>query len=203
MTETALLYSPSAARNKAIIAEAFTRLLPKARSVLEIGSGTGEHGEAVLEAAPGLRWQGSDPDDDARASTAVRMTALGQPAPLPLDTRVDDWWTDELPEIDAIVAINVIHITSRAGCENLFRGAAALLPSGGHLFLYGPMKRRGVTEESNLRFDESLKARDPSWGVRDLDDELQPLGARFGLTLDHVEPVPANNHVVVFSQQGR
>ncbi|MEM6913853.1 MAG: DUF938 domain-containing protein, partial [Pseudomonadota bacterium] len=79
----------------------------------------------------------------------------------------------------------------------------ALLAVGGHLFLYGPMKRRGRTEQSNQEFDQSLKLRDPSWGVRDLDDDLQPLAARFALSLTHAERVPANNHVVIFKQEGR
>ncbi|MEM9838385.1 MAG: DUF938 domain-containing protein [Pseudomonadota bacterium] len=203
MSSDDMLYSPSAARNKDMIAEAFARLCPEAASVLEVGSGTGEHAEAVLGLRPQLAWQASDPDDAARRSTAARMALLGQLAPLALDTRHDHWWTEELPQVDTIVAINVIHITSREGYENLFRGAAALLPADGRLFLYGPMKRRGVTEESNLQFDASLKSRDPSWGVRDLDDELQPLGARFGLAFAHAEQVPANNHVVLFTQAGR
>ncbi|MEM1381068.1 MAG: DUF938 domain-containing protein [Pseudomonadota bacterium] len=201
MTEP-LLFSTSAARNKEIIAEAFTRLIPQAEHILEIGSGSGEHAEAILARAPALRWQGSDPSEDARRSTTARMTQLGQPPALAVDTRMDGWWQDVPQPVDAVVAINVVHITSRAGYEQLFQGAAALLSEGGQLFLYGPMKRRGVTEESNMRFDESLKSRDPAWGVRDLDDTLQPLGARFALALTHTERVPANNHVVVFTKTG-
>ncbi|MEO1658676.1 MAG: DUF938 domain-containing protein [Pseudomonadota bacterium] len=197
------LYSTSAARNKAIIAEAFARLLPSVHSVLELASGTGEHAEAILTQRQDLKWQASDPDDESRASASERMEEHGQAAARSFDTRTDGWW-QQIPEaVDTVVAVNMIHITSRAGVEGLFRGAAALLPAGGHLFLYGPMKRRGVTEDSNLRFDESLKMRDPSWGVRDLDDELQPLGARFALSLAHVERVPANNHIVLFRQEGR
>lgn len=197
------IFSTSAARNKDIIAEAFLRLCPGSEDVLEIGSGSGEHAEAILQQRPGLCWQGSDPGEEARASTSARMTALNQPAAMALDTRVDGWWQSVSRPVDAIVAINVIHITSWNGVENLFAGAAALLRPGGALFLYGPMSRRGAMEDSNHRFNESLKARDPGWGVRDLDDALQPLAARFALTLDHVERVPANNHVVVFRQAGR
>ncbi|NRA30427.1 MAG: DUF938 domain-containing protein [Parvularculaceae bacterium] len=197
------LYSTSAARNKDVIAEAFHRVCPAASHVLELASGTGEHAEAILLAKAGLTWHGSDPDDEARASTTARMADLGQAAAEAFDTRVEGWWQAISSPIDTIVSINMIHITSRAGVEGLFQGAAALLPSGGSLFLYGPMSRRGVTEESNQRFDASLKARDPGWGVRDLDDMLQPLGARFGLALDDIERVPANNHVVTFKQVGR
>ena len=148
-----------------------------------------------------LTWQGSDPDPAAQASTTARMDALHQPRPLSLDTRTEEWWQEAPGLFDTLVAINMIHITSRAGVEGLFRGAAAILTPGGHLFLYGPFSRRGVTEESNRSFDASLKARDPSWGVRDLDDMIQPLGARFAFELTHVERVPANNHVVLFKSQ--
>ncbi|NNU15534.1 DUF938 domain-containing protein [Parvularcula sp. ZS-1/3] len=197
------LYSTSAARNKGVIAEAFTRLLPSAESVLEVGSGTGEHAEAILAENPSLRWQASDPKPEERASISARMSALGQPEALPIDTREDGWWQVVPEKVDTIVAINMIHITSIAGYENLFRGAAALLPEGGHLFLYGPFSRRGAMEESNQRFHQSLRERDPEWGVRDLDDTLQPLAARFALGLQHAERVPANNHVVLFRQEGR
>jgi cyclopropane fatty-acyl-phospholipid synthase-like methyltransferase len=196
-------YSPSAARNKAVIAEAFQRLLPSVRTILEIGSGTGEHAEEILRSRAGLTWQGSDADPHARASTTTRMTALGQPAALELDTRQDGWWQTVDGPFDAVVAINVVHITDRQGYENLFRGASALLGAGSALFLYGPMSRRGALEPSNQRFDQSLQSRDPVWGVRDLDDTLQPLGARFALELDSAERVPANNHVVVFRKDGR
>lgn len=197
------LYSTSAARNKEVIADAFERLCPQAQSVLELASGTGEHAEAILRQQPTLTWQASDPDDEARASTNARMRDLDQARAQDFDTRADGWWHAISTPIDTIVAINMIHITSRPGVEGLFQGAAALLPQQGNLFLYGPMSRRGVTEESNQRFDASLKARDPGWGVRDLDDMLQPLGAQFGLALEHVERVPANNHVVTFKQLGR
>ncbi|MCQ8185953.1 class I SAM-dependent methyltransferase [Parvularcula sp. BGMRC 0090] len=198
MSENAKIYSTSAARNKEIIAGAFLRLCPQAERVLELASGSGEHAEAVLMRKPSLSWQGSDPDAEARASTTVRMEEAGQPAPLTLDTREEAWWQEAGRPYDAVVAINMIHITAFAGVEGLFQGAARLLGEGGALFLYGPMSRRGALEESNQRFDESLKSRDPDWGVRDLDDTLQPLAARFALYLDHTERVPANNHVVVF-----
>lgn len=203
MTDDPRLFSPSAARNKEIIAEAFTRLVPQAERVLEIGSGTGEHAEAILSRRPALAWQCSDPDPGSRASASARMAPLGQAAALDLDTRTEGWWADIGSAPDTIVAINVIHITSIVGFENLFRGAAALLPSHGALFLYGPVRRRGVTEPSNETFHQSLRQRDPQWGVRDLDDTLQPLAARFAMTLEHVERVPANNHVILFRQSER
>lgn len=200
MSDDPRLFSTSAARNKAVIAEAFVRLCPEAQCVMEIASGTGEHAEAILALKPTLFWQGSDPDEAARASTTARMSDLGQPDALATDTHTDGWWQDAPGRMDAVVAINMIHITSTVGYENLFLGAGMSLPKNGTLFLYGPFSRRGITEESNQRFSESLKARDPSWGVRDLDDTLQPLAARFGLSLDHVEQVPANNHVVTFKK---
>ncbi|MEM6913307.1 MAG: DUF938 domain-containing protein, partial [Pseudomonadota bacterium] len=103
------LYSTSAARNKGVIADAFTRLLPSAAKVLELASGTGEHAEAILEARPHLRWQASDPDEGARTSASSRMVELGQAPARSLDTRMDGWWQDIREPIDTVVAINMIH----------------------------------------------------------------------------------------------
>lgn len=197
------IYSTSVARNKDVIAEAFSRLFPDASRVLEIASGSGEHAEAILAVRPSLAWQGSDPDPEARASTQARMRDLGQAEVLDINTRGSDWTSSVEGPFDVIVAINMIHITATAGYENLFAGAPGLLADGGSLFIYGPMVREGVTEESNQRFSESLQSRDPEWGVRDLDLTLVPLAEKAGLVLNHVERVPANNHVVTFKKPER
>lgn len=117
-----------------------------------------------------------------------------QPA-LPLDASTDDW---PVIHANAIVCINMIHISPWEATEGLMRGAGRLLGQGAPLFLYGPYRRSGrELEPSNAVFDESLKARDPRWGLRLLDDVAQ-CAHRNGLILEQVEEMPANNLSVVF-----
>lgn len=202
----AKLFSPSVARNREAIVTAFAALMPAEGTILELGSGTGEHAAAIAGARPGLTWQPSDPDPASRASIFGHGAAVPEDRvrpPLDLDATAPGWWTAAgVPSsVDGVVSINMIHIAPFAAAEGLFEGAAALLPPRGRLFLYGPFSRRGAMAESNGRFDQDLKRRDPSWGVRDLDDRLQPLGARFALALGDVREMPANNLSVVFEKQ--
>ncbi len=102
-----------------------------------------------------------------------------------------------------MVCNNVLHISPWAVSQNLFAGAGRLLRGGGHLFIYGPFKRGGQhTAPSNADFDESLRARNPEWGVRDVDD-LEALAKDAGLTLADAVPMPANNLVLVFTRTAR
>ncbi|ADM09615.1 hypothetical protein PB2503_07799 [Parvularcula bermudensis HTCC2503] len=196
------LVSPSVARNKEPIAAAFADTMPQAGHILEIGSGTGEHGMTLTARFPDLIWQPSDPDDNHRHS--IDAYAADTPrllSSLPLDVTDDGWWqAAPLSAYDGVVSINMIHIAPFAAAEGVFRGAAALLSPGCKLFLYGPFSRRGEMADSNRRFDADLKRRDPAWGVRDLDDQVQPLGARFALHLSTVTEMPANNLSVVFEK---
>ena len=199
------LYSPSAARNAEAIAAAWADLLPPSGRVLEIASGTGEHAVRLCTAFPGLDWQPSDPDEGSRRSAAAWARTLPKgriAAPLALDVTGPGWWRAAGGPYPVVYCANMIHIAPWAAAEGLFEGAAALLRGGmepeGALCLYGPFSRRGAMAESNRRFDASLKARDPAWGVRDLDDAVQPLAARFGLALTRVREMPANNLMVLF-----
>ncbi len=199
------LYSPSVARNKEPLREVFQRLMPLSGQILEIASGTGEHGAHIAGAIPDLHWQPSDPDATSRASISAWAEDVpdGRMAPpLALVTNEHGWWqSPAVPtDVTGVVCINMIHIAPFSAAEGLFEGAAALLSPGGKLFLYGPFKRRGVTAESNERFDADLKRRDPAWGVRDLDDQIQPLGARFAMQLTDIVEMPANNLSVVFEK---
>lgn len=198
------LFSPSVAKNRAPILAVFRDLMKGATSILEIGSGTGEHGAFISSALPHLRWQPSDPDPVSRNSiSAWAETVSENRMANPLDLRADEdgWWTHpDIPNCDGVTSINMIHISPYTATEGLFQGAAALLNPGQKLFLYGPFKRRGQAVESNLRFDADLTRRDPSWGVRDLDDQLQPLGARFALHLDQIVEMPGNNLSVTFEK---
>ena len=199
--DDARLFSPSVHRNAPAIAAAWGRLLPTSGRVLEVASGTGEHAARLCEAHPGLSWQPSDPDPASRRSIeAWSGTVPGGrvAAPLDLDVTSEGWWRAAGGPYDALFCANMIHIAPASAAEGLLRGAAALLAGEGALALYGPFSRRGAMAPSNHRFDAALKAKDPAFGVRDLDDEVQPLAARFGLTLARMREMPANNLMVVF-----
>lgn len=193
--------SPAVARNTAPILAVLAGVLPPSGLLLEVASGTGEHAVAIARAHPGLRVQPSDPDPAAIASIEAWQAEARLPnlvPPLVLDAAAEDWPIDTA---DAIVCINMVHISPWAATEGLIRGAARLLPQGGLLYLYGPFLRDGVaTAESNLAFNQSLKARHPQWGLRRL-EEVAALAAEHGLGLDAVIPMPANNLSVLFRRE--
>ena len=196
-------YSPSAARNREPIAEVFARVMPLDGRVLEIASGTGEHGAWMTERFGALRWIYSDLDEMSRDSQRawVRLAASGDrlAGPYAIDASSDDWGAAEhLAPLDGIFCANMIHIAPFEAAEGLLRGAGRLLRPGGKLFLYGPFARNGAIAESNARFSEDLKRRDPDWGVRDLDRALLPLAEAAGLALETVIDMPANNSSVIF-----
>jgi SAM-dependent methyltransferase len=190
--------APAAERNKAAILDVLAQVLPQHGLVLEVASGTGQHVVHFAGALPALSWQPSDPDPAMRASIADYVAASGLPnvaAPLALDTRAPHW---PLERADAIVCSNMIHIAPWSAAEGLVRGAARLLGAGAPLVLYGPFQRAGRhTAPSNAAFDESLRQRDPEWGVRDLDD-VEALAQEQGFGLDQVVAMPANNLTAVF-----
>jgi hypothetical protein len=197
MSDDARRHAPATQRNRDPILHVLRRVLPSAGLVLEIASGTGEHAAAFAGALHGVTWQPSDADPAARASIAAWTADLPNVRPpLALDVTASPWPIDAA---DAIVCINMIHIAPWAACEGLMRGAGAILPAGGGvLFLYGPYAIAGAhTASSNAAFDADLRARDPRWGVRDL-DAVVACAAAHGLR--HVETVamPANNLSVVF-----
>ena len=178
------LFSPSTERNKAPILAVLQRVLPEKANVLEIASGAGEHATFFAKAMPGLTWRPSDPDPEARASIAAWSAHEGVPnvlLPLDIDASNEEWGVQG--PFDAIVSINMVHISPWASAVGLFRGAARVLNPNGILFLYGPFMLEGVhTAPSNAAFDASLKSRNPAWGVRDLAD-LERLAADNGLTV--------------------
>ncbi|AOH85408.1 SAM-dependent methyltransferase [Sphingomonas panacis] len=194
----ARLSSPAALRNRDPILDVLKSVLPDSGTVLEIASGSGEHIVHFAAALPGLTWQPSDPSDTARASIAAWLTAE-QPAnilpPLDVDASANDW---PVAAADAVLAINMVHISPWAATLGLLAGASRLLPAGGPLFLYGPY-RRGAEPmaASNIAFDADLKARNPEWGIRDL-AVVAAAADTLGLSLDRVVEMPANNLSVVF-----
>lgn len=191
--------APSTARNRGPILEVLRPRLPAAGLVLEIAAGAGEHALHNALALPGLRWQPTDPDPEALGSIAAWRADRGPPnllEPLRLDAAAPDSWP--VAAADAVVNINMIHISPWAATEGLMAGAARLLPAGGMLFIYGPYLEAGVlTAPSNLAFDASLRARNPAWGLRRL-EEVSAVAAGHGLVLSERIGMPANNLALVF-----
>lgn len=189
-------FATATQRNREPILAVLRRVLPPAGVVLEVASGTGEHAASFARALPALRWQPSDPDAEARASIAAWCAGLANVAsPLALDACADVW---SIARADAIVCINMVHIAPWAACEGLLRGAARVLPGGGPLYLYGPYRVGGApTAPSNAAFDADLRARDPAWGVRDLEAVVAAAEA-VGLRFVERVAMPANNLSVVF-----
>ena len=190
--------APSPERNKQPILEVLARVLPPTGLVLEIGSGTGQHVTHFAKALPGLTFQPSEVDGERHASIAawIRHENLANVRPpLAFDVTRLPW---PVRAADAIVCINVIHISPWEATLALMRGAGEILPAGGVLVTYGPYKREGrQTAPSNAAFDASLKSRDPSWGVRDLEAVAAEAQAQ-GLELEEMAATPANNFALVF-----
>jgi len=199
-TRGARLYSPTAARNKAPLAQALSRYMPHKAAVLEIASGTGEQAEHICARCPDLTWQPSDPDAESRASQngwALDTRGAMQPsleidilAPLPEDLH---------GKFDALFCSNMIHIAPKASVSGLANAAQAALKPGGRAFIYGPFLFGQDSAPSNLAFDGRLKARNAEWGVRDL-GSVKHIFGNAGLICAGVTAMPANNHLVRFQK---
>lgn len=195
------LSSPSALRNRGPISEVLRTVLPESGTVLEIASGSGEHITHFAALLPALSWQPSDPSAEARASILQWSEAEGVAnvlPPLDLDAAGETWPVDRA---DAMIAINMVHISPWQATLGLLKGAGRLLPAGGALFLYGPYRRQGQPfAQSNEAFDASLRARNPAWGIRLLEDVAGAAG-QSGLVMTATVEMPANNLSVVFRRQ--
>ena len=193
--------APAVARNRDPILAVLRRVLPAQGTVLEIASGTGEHAVHFAAALPDIDWQPSDPDAGGAAQHCglARGGAFAECAcATPLDVTSPVW---PVQQTDAMVCINMIHISPWRAAEALMAGAGRVLEFGGMLFLYGPHKEGGVhTASSNEAFDASLRARNPEWGVRELDD-VKALAARHGIEFVERVAMPANNLSVVFRRR--
>lgn len=189
--------APAVARNTLPIAEVLDGWLPAHGVVLEIASGTGEHALAFARRFAELEWQPSDPDPLALASIEAWRRS-GPPnlrSPLAIDAASSDW---PLRHADALLCINMVHISPWTSALGLLDGAARLLDAGAPLILYGPWIVAGMeTAASNLAFDADLKRRDPSWGLRSL-TEFQAEAEARALKLVEMRPMPANNVMLLF-----
>jgi SAM-dependent methyltransferase len=193
------LASPAAARNREPILEVLRAHMPARGRVLEIAAGSGEHAVAFAGALPGLEWTPSDPSAEARASIAAWSEAAGLPnlrPPLTLDMLDEASWPEG--PFNAVVCINMIHISPWAATEGLMTLAGRVLSVGGLLATYGPyLEADTPLAPSNAAFDESLRARNPDWGLRDRDAVAAAAKAE-GLALTRRVAMPANNLMLLF-----
>ena len=190
--------APAALRNREPIADLLGEWLPENGLVLEIASGTGEHATFFAERFPSLEWQPTDIHPDALSSIAAWREASGLPnlrPPLTLDAAAPKWPMDRA---DAVLSINMVHISPWTSALGLLDGAARLLPPGAPLILYGPWLKDDIpTVPSNLDFDADLKRRDPAWGLRRVEDFAAAAEPR-GFTLESVRQMPANNLMMLW-----
>lgn len=200
--------SAACERNKGPILAVLRQWLPNPARVLEIGSGTGQHGTYFCEQLPGLRWQLSERAgslEDLRLSLGQQgplapATGAGVFPPLPLDVDVPDQWPDQ--GFDAVFTANTLHIMAASSIPNLLSGSAARLGAEGLLLIYGPFHAGGrPTAASNAAFDAQLRALDPAMGIRDTELVVAEAKAR-GLRLASDQAMPANNRLLVFEREG-
>lgn len=186
-------HAPATLRNRDAITHVLRHELPSSGTVLEVASGSGEHIVHFAVAFPHVHWQPTDPDPAALASIMAWRDEARLPnlsPPLQLDAAAADW---PVAGADAILCVNMVHISPWDATLGLLKGAGARLPPGGLLYLYGPYLRAGVeTAPSNLAFDASLRARDPLWGIRAVEDVVTAAAGE-GLRLDRLIDMPANN----------
>ena len=196
------LIFPATQRNRIPIGDVLADQLPTQGLILEIASGSGEHGVTFQKRFPALTWQCSDPDPEHCRSidSWIRheQLTLKMPAALQLDVR-DQGWLKQLTEpAQAVVAINLLHISDWDCTIALFTQSAAVLPSGGTLCVYGPFSVDDHhISESNRSFDASLRERNPEWGVRDQTTVLKQASTA-GLTLQNITLMPANNRMITW-----
>ena len=193
-------YAPATERNRDAIVAVLRDALPSSGLVLEVASGSGEHAVHFAATFPALDWQPTDPDPAALTSISAWRAEANLPnlrPPLQLDASTD--WP--IVQADAILCINMIHISPWAATLGLLKGAWASLPPGGLLYLYGPYTSANVeTAPSNLAFDASLKARDSRWGLRAVEDVIAAAG-REGIEFEQMIEMPANNLSLLFRRR--
>jgi Protein of unknown function (DUF938) len=202
MTERAMTddrqNAPATLRNRDFILDVLRDVLPTTGVILEVACGSGEHVVHFARSLPSLIFQPSDPDPDARLSVAAWVKATGVTnvrAPIALDALHSVW---PIASADGIICINMTHISPWEATVGLIKGAAAILPSRSPLYLYGPYIREGfATAPSNRAFDRSLRGRNPSWGLRDL-EVVTATAQSAGFSRPVITEMPANNLSVVF-----
>lgn len=197
----AMRSAPAALRNREPIAAVLREWLPERGLVLELASGTGEHAVYFAEHFPHLEWQPTDIHPDALSSIAAWRDSAALPnlrSPLPLDASSSVWPTEHA---DAVLSINMVHISPWVSALGLIRGAFRVLPSGGPLILYGPWLASDIaTTPSNLAFDTDLRTRNPDWGLRRVEEFTSAATAQ-GLDLEGERRMPANNLMLLYRKR--
>ena len=210
-------YAPATQRNRQPILDVLKQHVSTQGTVLEIASGTGEHACFLASHLPHCAWLPTDINPLSLGSIEAwrHQSALDNLLPpILLDVRDLPWSVEASPlpkplqstnfsleDVQAIASINMVHISPWEACQGLLAGAGRILPSGGVLYLYGPYKRNGShTSSSNAAFDQSLRSRNPEWGVRDLEAVVALADAQ-ALDLTTVIDMPANNLSVIFSKR--
>jgi hypothetical protein len=197
-------YSPAADRNKQAILDVLVRVLPKSGNALEIASGTGQHVAWFAAGLPAWTWQPSDAQADGFESITVWADQQGVRnvrAPVLLDVMAPGWSPAQVDfgPFDLIYCANMLHISPWATCAALMRGGAKHLDPGGRLITYGPYLEDAVpTSPGNLAFDQSLRERNPTWGIRRLED-VEAQAHEAGLQLHARHAMPANNLLLVWA----
>lgn len=185
-------------RNKRPIAEVLKRVLGPSGTLLEVASGSGQHAAFFATELPSWVVQPSDVDPENQASIAAWVAELDRQnlrPPVRLDVRSPDWG---LGMFDAVFNANMLHIAPLSCCHGLMRGARAHLKPGGPLVIYGPFRIGGAhTAASNAAFDQDLRARDPAFGVRDLEQVIEEAALQ-GLVFEERVEMPANNQTLIF-----
>lgn len=201
-TDDARLFFPATQRNVQAIGDVLADTLPPRGHILELASGSGEHGVAFQQRFPGVTWQCSDPDPEHCRSISAWIDHAGlrsvMPQPLALDVRTSDWGL-ALPAAPAmVVTVNLLHISPWECTQALMRGAARHLSADGQLLIYGPFRVDGKhVSESNQLFDNALQERNASWGVREQDAVIAEAQTA-GLLFRDIRLMPSNNRIILF-----
>jgi uncharacterized protein DUF938 len=190
--------APAALRNRDPIAAVLEEWLPASGLVLEIASGSGEHVVHFAERFPKLEWQPSDVHPEALASIIAwrdEACTANVRTPIALDAASSEW---PLERADAVLSINMVHISPWTSALGLLDGAARLLSVGAPLILYGPWIQADLpTAPSNVAFDADLRRRNPQWGLRRVED-IAGAAAERGLLLEAIREMPASNLMLLF-----
>tara|TARA_Y100001968_G_scaffold333383_1_gene395866 strand:- start:22 stop:693 length:672 start_codon:yes stop_codon:yes gene_type:complete len=198
------LFFPATQRNSNYIGNVLSKFLPEDGSILEIGSGSGEHAVIFQQRFQNITWQASDPEPSHRESIRSWINyhdlSLYMPEPIDIDVEKRPWPISSIliSNLRAVICINMLHISSWNCSKALFEESSNLLKKNQLLMLYGPFKKEGLhTSESNLLFDISLKDKNKNWGVRDI-EEVFCLAKENGFTMKEVIKMPANNLSIIF-----
>lgn len=200
-------YSAAAERNSKIIFDTLAETLESITSVLEIGSGTGQHALYASNKHTSLEWQCSDVEQNIQGLRHNLQTHKhnSMPAPIRIDVNTEDWQQGRAPQrkFDAIYSANTLHIMDSQTVENFFKGIAHAINEHGYLFLYGPFKMHGeFTSQSNAEFDQSLRARGCGSAIRDI-EWICELAIDNGFRARKNISMPANNQLLQFSRNNQ